>query len=62
MPFSVSMVREVRVGEQVMAEVALEADGQDVVLFRYDMGAQASDAGNKLRSAVVAARDIVLIE
>ncbi len=60
MAFSVSMVREVQVEGAVVAEVALQIDARDLVVFRFDTGAEASTAGNALRAAVVSARDVIL--
>jgi hypothetical protein len=60
MAFSVSTIRT-GVGN-LTAKGALQADGHDVVVFCFHTIEEAAHAGDGLRSAIIAAADIRLVE
>jgi hypothetical protein len=60
MALSVSLVRPL--AGKLRAEFALQADGRDLLVFRYATPDQAAQAADKLKSAVAAAGDIVRVE
>jgi hypothetical protein len=61
MAFSVSLPRAVRHREPVVAEIALQVDGNDVVVFGFETVGFAAESGDALRSIVVRANNITFV-